>query len=255
MSSHTMQPSVRGTVPAPAWHLHSALVAGATLDETYRFPPSWRACVFANAPCPCLARAPQNRFVIYKKGLEGEVDVQPPKLLGEKGVKSPAYLALNPQVPDACSLASGVDWEGVKACGAAGRALLPPSDVNLPTTSARCCCCLLAVALQATHPCAHCAPLPPLCSCFQGKMPLLVLPDGTPLPESNVRLRRSGAGCGCGWLRLAAVWCQLRGAQLACWGPPNCAHPFNPVHVSSCAHPCTPTNQSRLSVWSPPAGD
>lgn len=93
-----MQPSVRGTVPAPAWHHHSALVAGATLDETYRFPPSWRACVFANAPCPCLARAPQNRFVIYKKGLEGEVDVQPPKLLGEKGVKSPAYLALNPQV-------------------------------------------------------------------------------------------------------------------------------------------------------------
>lgn len=61
----------------------------------------------------CAAR---NRFVIYKKGLEGQIDVQPPKLLGEKGVKSPAYLALNPQ----------------------------------------------------------------------GKMPLLVLPDGTPLPESQV---------------------------------------------------------------------
>lgn len=43
---------------------------------------------------PCL----QNRFVIYKKGLEGEVDIQAPKLLGDKGVKSPAYLALNPQV-------------------------------------------------------------------------------------------------------------------------------------------------------------
>lgn len=60
--------------------------------------------------------AAQNRFVIYKKGLEGEVDIQAPKLLGDKGVKSPAYLALNPQ----------------------------------------------------------------------GKMPLLVLPDGTALPESQV---------------------------------------------------------------------
>ena len=58
--------------------------------------------LFVSAPlsrCPPPYRSPsQNRFVIYKKGLEGEVDVQAPKLLGEKGVKSPAYLALNPQV-------------------------------------------------------------------------------------------------------------------------------------------------------------
>ncbi|KAL4440204.1 hypothetical protein ABPG75_003205 [Micractinium tetrahymenae] len=60
--------------------------------------------------------AAQNRFIIYKKALEGEVDIQAPKLLGDKGVKSPAYLALNPQ----------------------------------------------------------------------GKMPLMVLPDGTALPESQV---------------------------------------------------------------------
>lgn len=45
--------------------------------------------------CPLPA---QNRFIIYKKGLEGEVDILAPKALGEKGVKSPAYLALNPQV-------------------------------------------------------------------------------------------------------------------------------------------------------------
>ena len=69
-------------------------------------------------PRAALARplpASQNRFVIYKKGLEDEIDILPPKTLGE-GLKSPGYLALNPQ----------------------------------------------------------------------GKMPLLVLPDGTPLPESQV---------------------------------------------------------------------
>lgn len=66
--------------------------------------------------------------VIYKKGLEDEIDVQAPKLLGEKGVRSPAYLALNPQ----------------------------------------------------------------------GKMPMMVLPDGTSLPESQVCVagKRGGGG---GW--------------------------------------------------------
>ena len=60
------------------------------------YKPLIRFPAFCWPPCPLPAL--QNRFVIYKKGLEGEVDVQPPKLLGEKGVKSPAYLALNPQV-------------------------------------------------------------------------------------------------------------------------------------------------------------
>lgn len=78
-------------------------------------------------------------------------------------------------------------------------------------------------------------------------MPLLVLPDGTPLPESNVRLRRSGTGCGCGWLRLAAVWCQLRRARPCVLGfGPNCAHPFSPVHASSCTPPTLHTNQPFL---------
>ena len=58
----------------------------------------------------------QNRWVIYKKGLEDEIDTVAPQKLG--GLQSEQYLALNPQ----------------------------------------------------------------------GKMPLLVLPDGTALPESQVRL-------------------------------------------------------------------
>ena len=36
------------------------------------------------------------RFVLYKKGLEGAVDIRPPKDLG--GLQSPEYRALNPQV-------------------------------------------------------------------------------------------------------------------------------------------------------------
>lgn len=63
-----------------------------------------------------VVRGVQCRFVIYKKGLEDEIDVKSPKELG--GLTSEAYKALNP-----------------------------------------------------------------LC-----KMPLLVLPDGTALPESEVRL-------------------------------------------------------------------
>lgn len=57
----------------------------------------------------------QVRFAIYKKGLESIIDIKSPLELG--GLKSPEYLALNPQ----------------------------------------------------------------------GKMPVLVLPDGTSLPESEVR--------------------------------------------------------------------
>lgn len=52
----------------------------------------------------------QNRFIIYKKGLEGEVDIQAPKVLGDKGVKSPAYLALNPQVTPGVGSRAWLTW-------------------------------------------------------------------------------------------------------------------------------------------------
>lgn len=37
----------------------------------------------------------QNRYVIYKKGLESEIDITTPKELG--GLRSEQYLALNPE--------------------------------------------------------------------------------------------------------------------------------------------------------------
>lgn len=39
--------------------------------------------------------AAQNRYVIYKKGLESEIDITSPKELG--GLRSEQYLALNPE--------------------------------------------------------------------------------------------------------------------------------------------------------------
>ncbi|GLC43872.1 hypothetical protein PLESTF_001405100 [Pleodorina starrii] len=63
---------------------------------------------------PVSNNGARNRYIIRKKGLEGEIDIVSPQSIG--GLKSPEYLALNPQ----------------------------------------------------------------------GKMPLLVLEDGTPLPESEV---------------------------------------------------------------------
>ncbi|PSC73230.1 glutathione S-transferase [Micractinium conductrix] len=101
---------------AAARQARLAVAATAAADTPTEAPPAFtpeKPTLFGVPISNCAAR---NRFVIYKKGLEGEVDIQAPKLLGDKGVKSPAYLALNPQ----------------------------------------------------------------------GKMPLLVLPDGTPLPESQV---------------------------------------------------------------------
>lgn len=90
----------------------------------------------------------QNRFIIYKKGLEGEVDIQPPKLLGDKGVKSPAYLALNPQ----------------------------------------------------------------------GKMPLLVLPDGQALPESQVSSRLAGCASSAKQRRHCPAEERQQGEVVTAWG-------------------------------------
>jgi hypothetical protein len=97
----------------------------------------------------------QNRFVIYKKGLEGEVDIAAPKLLGEKGVKSKAYMQLNPL----------------------------------------------------------------------GKMPLLVLPDGQALPESQVRCR-------------AVTYSGLHTVQTA-----THAHGAPTPHDISCACVCSSDDQ------------
>ncbi|GIL70070.1 hypothetical protein Vretimale_3346 [Volvox reticuliferus] len=81
---------------------------------------SRRTCLRAMAGRMILYDVPvsnngaRNRYIIRKKGLEGEIDIVSPQTIG--GLKSPQYLALNPQ----------------------------------------------------------------------GKMPLLILEDGTPLPESEV---------------------------------------------------------------------
>lgn len=87
-----------------------AAAAPAAAEGTGAFRPA-KPTLFSTPISNCSAR---NRWVIYKKGLEGEIDTVAPQKLG--GLKSEQYLALNPQ----------------------------------------------------------------------GKMPLLVLPDGTALPESQV---------------------------------------------------------------------
>lgn len=80
--------------------------------------------------------AAQNRFVIYKKGLEGVVDIQPPKLLGDKGVKSPGYLALNPQgkqpllvLPDGTALPESqvIETYLLDRYAGVGPSLMPPT--------------------------------------------------------------------------------------------------------------------------------
>lgn len=81
----------------------------------------------------CAAR---NRWVLYKKGLEGEVDIAPPRLLGDKGTKSPAYLALNPQgkmpvlvLPDGQALPESAVIEAylLDKYAGVGPSLLPPT--------------------------------------------------------------------------------------------------------------------------------
>ena len=85
---------------------------------------------------PPVAALPQNRWVLYKKGLEGEVDIAPPRLLGDKGTKSPAYLALNPQgkmpvlvLPDGQALPESAVIEAylLDKYAGVGPSLLPPT--------------------------------------------------------------------------------------------------------------------------------
>ncbi|KAI3431581.1 hypothetical protein D9Q98_004631 [Chlorella vulgaris] len=99
-------------------------------DGTYK--PA-KPVLFSVMISNCAAR---NRFVIYKKGLEGEVDIAAPKLLGEKGVKSKAYMQLNPLgkmpllvLPDGQALPESQVIESylLDKYAAVGPSLLPPT--------------------------------------------------------------------------------------------------------------------------------
>ena len=71
--------------------------------------PAWQPEVRGDLCVHTVSPAQLCRYIIYKKKLEGVVDIQSPKVLG--GLKSEAYLAINPQgmmpvlaLPDGTSL-------------------------------------------------------------------------------------------------------------------------------------------------------
>jgi len=96
--------------------------------------------------------------------------------------------------------------------------------------------------------CADC----PRASCLttvQGKMPMLVLPDGTALPESQVRLRVCSPAAIVHPCLASAASCRV--AACPCYSLSWRRHAHMPVFLTTLSRSSRPTCSTSMQVWAP----